>query len=90
MICRMDQDATRKSAKKSEAIVECKMFDVVDLNIDIPWTITKMDDEEELKDVEQGTEPMAELTKVLSFSRKDEKIALILIATKGTDEGSNN
>ena len=45
------------------------MFDAVDLNIDIPWIITEMDDEEELKDVEQGTEPMVELTKALSFVR---------------------
>ena len=51
------------------------MFDAVDLSTDIPWTITKMDDEEESKDVEQGTEPMAELTKALSFSERMKRLS---------------
>ena len=65
----------QKVQKMSEAIVECKMFDAVDLSIDIPWTIIEMDDEEELKDVEQGTEPMAELTKALLFSKRMKRLS---------------
>ena len=38
--------------KRFEVAVECEMFDAIDLSIDIPWTITEMDDEKELKDVE--------------------------------------
>ena len=53
--------------KRSEAIVECEMFDAVDLSLDIPWTLTKTDDDEESNDVEQGTKPMAKLTEDLSF-----------------------
>ena len=43
------------------------MFDAVDLSSDIPWTLTKTDDDEESNDLEQGTKPMAELTEDLSF-----------------------
>ena len=50
------------------------MFGVVDLSSDIPWTITEMDNEEESKDVEQGTKPMAELTKALSFFEKMKRL----------------
>ena len=64
-----------KVQKKSEATVECEMFDAVDLNTDIPWTIIKMDDEEESNDVEQGTKPMAELTKVLSFRKRMKRLS---------------
>ena len=37
--------------------------------------ITEMDDEEELKDVEQETKPMAELTKALSFSERMKRLS---------------
>ena len=59
-----------KLQKRSEATVECEMFDAVDLSTDILWAITEIDDKEESKDVEQGIEPMAELTKVLLFSER--------------------
>ena len=55
--------------------IECKMFDAVDLSTDIPYTIIKMDNEEELKDVEQGTEPMVELTKALLFSERMKRLS---------------
>ena len=48
-----------KVQKRSEATVECEMFDAIDLSTDIPWTIIEIEDEKESKDVEQGTEPMA-------------------------------
>ena len=59
-----------KVQNRSEAIVECEMFDVVDLSSDIPWTLTKTDDDEESNNVEQGTKPMAELTEDLSFRER--------------------
>ena len=34
-----------------------------------------MDDEEESKDMEQRTEPMAELTKALSFSERMKRLS---------------
>ena len=64
-----------KVQKRSEAAVECEMFDAVDLSTDIPWMITEMDNEEESKDVEQGTEPMAKLTKALSFSEMMKRLS---------------
>ena len=64
-----------KVQKRSEAAVECEMFDAVDLSIDIPWTITEMDDGEELKDVEQRTEPMAMLTKDLLFCERMKRLS---------------
>ena len=51
---------SEKVQKRSEAIVECEMFDAVDLSLEIPWTLTKTDDDKESNDVEQGTKPMAE------------------------------
>ena len=39
-----------KVQKRFEAIVECEMFDAIDLSSDIPWTLTKMDDDEESND----------------------------------------
>ena len=51
------------------------MFDAVDLSIDISWTIIEMDVEEESKDMEQGTEPMAELTKALSFFERMKRLS---------------
>ena len=41
-----------KVQKRSEAIIECEMFDAIDLSSDIPWTLTKTDDDEESNDVE--------------------------------------
>ena len=64
-----------KVQKRSEAIVECEMFDAVDLSSDIPWTLTKTDDDEESNDVEQGTKPMAELTKDLSFCERMKRLS---------------
>ena len=61
--------------KRSEAIVECEMFDAVDLSSDIPWTLTKTDDDEESNDVEQGTKPMAELTEDLSFRERMKRLS---------------
>ena len=55
--------------------VKCKMFDAVDLSTDILWTIIEMDDEEESKDAEQGTEPMAELIKALSFFERMKRLS---------------
>ena len=51
------------------------MFDAIDLSTDIPWTIIEMDDEEESNDMEQGTESMAELTKVLSFYERMKRLS---------------
>ena len=65
-----------KVQKRSEATVECEMFDAIDLSSDIPRTITEMDDDEESNDVEQGTEPMAELTEVLSFRERMKRLSL--------------
>ena len=65
-----------KVQKRFEATVECEMFDVVDLSLDIPWTITKMDNDKESNDVEQGTKPMAELTEVLSFCERIKRLFL--------------
>ena len=42
----------KRVQKRSEATVECKMFDAFDLSTDISWMITKMDDEEESNNVE--------------------------------------
>ena len=64
-----------KVQKRSEAIVECEMFDAVDLSLDIPWTLTKTDDDEESNDVEQGTKSMAELTKDLSFHERMKRLS---------------
>ena len=64
-----------KVQKRSEAIVECEMFDAVDLSSDIPWTLTKTNDDEESNDVEQGTKPMAELTKDLSFRERMKRLS---------------
>ena len=64
-----------KVQKRSEAIVECEMFDAVDLSSDIPWTLTKTDDDEESNDVEQGTKPMAELTEHLSFRERMKRLS---------------
>ena len=64
-----------KVQKRSEATVECEMFDAIDLSTNIPWTITEMDDEEESKDVEQRTKPMAELTKALSFLERMKRLS---------------
>ena len=55
--------------------VECEMFDAVDLSLDIPWTITETNDEEESNDVEQEAEPMAEKTKVLSFRERMKRLS---------------
>ena len=65
-----------KVQKRSKAIVECELFDAVDLSTDIPWMITEVDDEEESNDVEEGDEPMAELTKVLSFCERMKRLSL--------------
>ena len=64
-----------KVQKMSEATIECKMFDAGNLSLDILWMITEMDNDEESKDVEQGTEPMAELTKVLSFCERMKRLS---------------
>ena len=64
-----------KVQKRFEAIVECEMFDAVDLSSDIPWTLTKTDDDEESNDVEQGTKPMAELTENLSFRERMKRLS---------------
>ena len=64
-----------KVQKRSEAIVECEMFDAVDLSSDIPWTLTKTDDDEESNGVEQGTKPMAELTEDLSFRERMKRLS---------------
>ena len=42
-----------KVPKKLEAIVECDMFEAVDLSKDIPWMIIKVNNEEESNDMEQ-------------------------------------
>ena len=59
-----------KVPKKLEAIVECDMFEAIDLSKDIPWTITEVDDEEESNDVEQEAKPKVEIPKVLSFHER--------------------
>ena len=64
-----------KVQKRSEAIVECEMFDAVDLSSDIPWTLTKTDDDDESNDVEQRTKPMAGLTKDLSFRERMKRLS---------------
>ena len=64
-----------KVQKWSEAIVECEMFDAVDLSSDIPWTLTKTDDDDELNEVEQRTKPMAGLTKDLSFHERMKRLS---------------
>ena len=64
-----------KVQKWSEAIVECEMFDAVDLSSDIPWTLTKTDDDDESNDVEQRTKPMAGLTKDLSFRERMKRLS---------------
>ena len=64
-----------KVQKRSEVIVECEMFDAVDLSSDIPWTLTKTDDDEESNDVEQGTKPMAGLTEDLSFRERMKRLS---------------
>ena len=51
------------------------MFDAVDLSLDIPWTITKTDNEEKSNDVEQVVEPMAEATKVFSFHERMKRLS---------------
>ena len=56
-------------------IVECEMFDAVDLSSDIPWMLTKTDDDEESNDMEQGTKPMAELTEDLSFRERMKRLS---------------
>ena len=66
---------SEKVQKRSEAIVECEMFDAVDLSSDIPWTLTKTDDDEESNDMEQGTKPMAELTEDLSFCERMKRLS---------------
>ena len=65
-----------KVPKKLEATVECDMFEAVDLSIDIPWTITEMDNEEESNDVEQEAEPKVEIPKVLLFHEKMKRLSL--------------
>ena len=64
-----------KMQKRFEVIVECKMFDAVDLSLDIPWMLTKTDNDEESNDVEQGTKPMAELTEDLSFRDRMKRLS---------------
>ena len=51
--------------KKLEAIVECDMFEAVDLSKDIPWMIIEVDNEEESNDMEQEAKPKVEIPKVL-------------------------
>ena len=64
-----------KVQKRSEATVECEMFDAVDLSSDILWTSTETDDDEESNDVEQGTKPIAEVTEVLSFRERMKRLS---------------
>ena len=64
-----------KVQKRSEVTIECEMFGAIDLSLDIPLTITEMDNEEESKDVEQRTELMAELTKALSFFERMKRLS---------------
>ena len=61
--------------KKLEAIVECDMFEAIDLNKDIPWTITEVDDEEESNDVEQEAKPKVEIPKVFSFRERMKRLS---------------
>ena len=61
--------------KRSEAIVECEMFDIVDLSSDILWRLTKTNNDEESNDMEQGTKPMAELTEGLSFRERMKRLS---------------
>ena len=65
-----------KAQKRSEVTIECEMFNVVDLSMNIPWMITEMDNEEEPNDVEQEVEPMTELTKVLLFCERMKRLSL--------------
>ena len=51
------------------------MFDAVDLSSDIPWTLTKTDNDEESNDVEQGTKPMVGLTEDLSFRERMKRLS---------------
>ena len=64
-----------KVQKRYEVTVECEMFDAVDLSSDISWMITETDDEKESNNVEQGAEPMAEATKVLSFRERMKRLS---------------
>ena len=64
-----------KVQKRSKATIECEMFDAIDLSLDISWTLTETDDDEESNDVEQGTKPMAELTEVLSFCERMKRLS---------------
>ena len=67
---------SEKVQKRSKATIECEIFDAVDLNTDIPWTIIEMDDKEESNNMEQGAKLMAELTKVLSFCERMKRLSL--------------
>ena len=60
--------------KKLEATIECDIFEAIDLSKDIPWTIIKLDDEEESNDVEQEAE--IEIPKVLSFCERMKRLSL--------------
>ena len=61
--------------RKLEAIVECDMFEAVDLSKDIPWTITEVDDEEESNDMEQETKLKVEIPKVFSFHERMKRLS---------------
>ena len=61
--------------KKLETIVECDMFKAIDLSKNIPWTITKVDDEEESNGMEQEAEPKVEISKVLLFCKRMKRLS---------------
>ena len=61
--------------KKLKVTIECDMFEAVDLSKDIPWTIPKMDNEEESNDVEQEAEPKVEIPKVLLFHERMKRLS---------------
>ena len=51
------------------------MFDAVDLSSDIPWTLTKTDNDKESNDVQQGTKPITELIEDLSFRERMKRLS---------------
>ena len=57
-----------------EAIVECKVVDIIDLSADIVWTPIEIDGEEESNDKEQEVKDVADPPRTLSFCKTMKKL----------------
>ena len=65
-----------------EAIVECKVDNVIDFSVDIAWKPIEMDDEEESKNEEQEVKEVVEPLRILLFCERMKKLSLHFLLPK--------